>query len=559
MNLKKLLLNKKCDYFKLLIIDIYKSFQEKEIQKRLVIGKEAISPNRITEIMLFISTLLENNKIVEAHQVFYKCLIYSKSFDFSLILYFRYLLYIYIKKNENKLYSETFPVILGNLLPSKYENNGVFDYESFYQTYLLEMNIPAEKIIIYVTPYVLGINLDVVLFNDEEDQIIKHFNFVGDDVLQIKEKIFIINKKGHYEIVFNYYDNRNFNYVYRFYRNDLKNCIIKVDPFLDKIYQKIKNLGDNQNQTTPTEHKDTNIKMTSLKNTKINSDNNMEENYGGRTTPIINPKDKNPNKTDLDEALQTKIIHNNPPKCDHCNSTTNEQRKIIKNICHKCIFNEAINQSKEYYGNYLKSMLQKINKVTVNDLHECFLNKICVNIDNNKYSINQIAEEYLYNTNININQFLDDLVKIVKERICLMCYKNTNNIAQFRLPCGCNFCCKEHVNNFFRNIVKNHITYNYKCLCSYEYKPNETYQLCTFLYNNQIYGSDKNFINHLQQIFSNICCKCAYSRQNLTLISVNEDFMHNFYHKICDNCKKYYSSNKCIICDKNHQYISLEI
>jgi hypothetical protein len=103
-----LILNKKCDYFKLLIIDIYKSFQEKEIQKRLVIGKEAISPNRITEIMLFISTLLENNKIVEAHQVFYKCLIYSKSFDFSLILYFRYLLYIYIKKMKTNYIQKHF-------------------------------------------------------------------------------------------------------------------------------------------------------------------------------------------------------------------------------------------------------------------------------------------------------------------------------------------------------------------------------------------------------------------------------------------------------------------
>ena len=161
-----LIFNKKIDYLKFLIIDIYKSFEKEEVTKRSLFPE--INPLLFTKMMIIILEELEKNDIIKAHQAFY-ILLSSKFFDLSLVLYLRFILYDYIKNNEKKLYLEKFPVLIGNLLPSIYEKEGVFDFNSFYTNYLLKMFIPAEKIIIYLTPFVLGINLDVVLFDDNED------------------------------------------------------------------------------------------------------------------------------------------------------------------------------------------------------------------------------------------------------------------------------------------------------------------------------------------------------------------------------------------------------
>ena len=92
-----LILNKKADIIKRLIVDIHKSFQSPEIKQRLNIGKEKIKPQLILQVMITILELVQNNRIPEAHLAFYKALLFSKIFDFSLILYLRYIIYSYIK------------------------------------------------------------------------------------------------------------------------------------------------------------------------------------------------------------------------------------------------------------------------------------------------------------------------------------------------------------------------------------------------------------------------------------------------------------------------------
>ena len=163
-----LIIYKKVDIIKTLIVDIYRSFQSDEIKRRSRIGKDILKPNLIIQIFLIILEYIQNNNVLEAHLTFYKSLLFSKIFDYSLILYLRYIIYMYIKQNEQKLYLESFPVLIGNLLPSIYERDGVFDFNSFYENYLLKMGQFAEKIVIYLTPFVLGINIELILFDDNE-------------------------------------------------------------------------------------------------------------------------------------------------------------------------------------------------------------------------------------------------------------------------------------------------------------------------------------------------------------------------------------------------------
>ena len=50
-----------------------------------------------------------------------------------MIFYLLYLIYEYIEKNKEKLYSKDFPVLLRNLLPSQYETeNKKFLYKEYY-------------------------------------------------------------------------------------------------------------------------------------------------------------------------------------------------------------------------------------------------------------------------------------------------------------------------------------------------------------------------------------------------------------------------------------------
>ena len=137
-------------------------------------------------------------------------------FDMGLIIYFHTLLYEYIKSNENKHYSKKFDIPLGNLLPKKYENeNGSWNYEQFYNDYLYKLNIVAEKIIIYVTPFIFGVNLNV---NLEGDIINLNNAYSKDSSLNI----YLLYRDSHYNVLYEgeFFLNNKQNLCLHFYNNE---------------------------------------------------------------------------------------------------------------------------------------------------------------------------------------------------------------------------------------------------------------------------------------------------------------------------------------------------
>ena len=196
-------------------------------------------------------------------------------------------------------------------------------------------------------------------------------------------------------------------------------------------------------------------------------------------------------------------------KCMRCGSSIfNEQNKTLRNICKKCIKNEIINKSREYYICYLSSICSKINKATIDDFNNYFINKISINIFGHNFNIYQIIEEYIFNSNQQSSKILKNLFEYLKNHICLYCYKDIK-IGNFRIPCGCHFCSRDDLEYFFKYIVSFQLTYNFKCLCAYEYKPKQVLELCVFLNSNKVYENNQNLINHLESIFKPICCKCG--------------------------------------------------
>ena len=154
-----------------LIWNYEKSIKEKEIQERIhITNKIQILPEANVEILLVIYTAMKANDVSTAYKLFVKALLSSNSFDYGLILYYRYMLMQFIKRNEKKLYLKDFAIKIGNLLPIEYETeNGDFLFDNFYKNYLMTIFKDAEKIIIYLTPFVLKTKLKVVLFDEVEN------------------------------------------------------------------------------------------------------------------------------------------------------------------------------------------------------------------------------------------------------------------------------------------------------------------------------------------------------------------------------------------------------
>ena len=324
-----LILNKKISLLQNIIFDMKNSFYSEEILSRKEIKMNTVfKPELPLKIMIIILDLVIKNKAELAHLIFLKSLLICPIFDFGLIFYFRYIFYTYIKENENKLYLKNFPIKIGNLLPSKYETeDDKFLFDSFYQNYLLKMFMEAEKIIIYLTPFILGINLDIIIFNDESD-IIKKINYDGKPKYLIEERIFLMNLKNHYELLYTKINNEKYESLFSKYINNdyLKNSAIlhelsKKNNIIIKPKENInKHVNKNSNKN--------------IQNIKINTNNDI--NIDTNSNIIINTNNdiKISSNNDIDintnNNINNNIINNNSNIPS--NKNENNKNKIIPEI-----------------------------------------------------------------------------------------------------------------------------------------------------------------------------------------------------------------------------------
>ena len=227
--LEILILNKNITILQKITFDIIESFNSEELKKRRIINNEDIKPDLTFKILFLIVDLLKNNMVSEAHQILFKCFLTCQKFEYAIILYFRHILYEYIKKNENKIILKSFLIKIGNLLPSQFEGkNGEFLFNDFYDKNLLNFNTDAEKIIIYLTPFVLGIELNVVVFdiNESTSDIFQKLVCEGESEIKSDDVISLINIKKHYEIFYTKKDEEKNKQFFQIFENNIKPILI---------------------------------------------------------------------------------------------------------------------------------------------------------------------------------------------------------------------------------------------------------------------------------------------------------------------------------------------
>ena len=154
-------------------------------------------------VLYIIICLLEQKKIENAYLVLLLGFNYKDgTMDKLMIMYLRYLLYDFISLNQDKVFSKDFPVLLGNLLPSEYETeNGTFLFSKYFYKDLLVYYTSAEKIAVYLTPFVLKVDLNVVFYSYGNDCHIETKVFKC-YLNRPRLMISVLFRTGHYDVAY---------------------------------------------------------------------------------------------------------------------------------------------------------------------------------------------------------------------------------------------------------------------------------------------------------------------------------------------------------------------
>ena len=454
------ILNKKIELLKNIISEMYESFNSNEIRSRLRVKYNFIINTRLVlHIMIIILNLLEEGRISDAHYFYVKTIVIEDSFDYGLIIYFRYIFYLYIKQNENKIYLEDFAIKIGNLLPSNYETSeGMFLFNKFYYLYLLSMFTDAEKIIIHLTPFVLGINLDVIIFNDNEDKTIKNMIYSGKCEYNFnEEKLFVLNINGHYELLYSEDDNIKNKDIFKEYINDYYYDMSKEQ--VPKNYknngnQDVKNVKEKDNcenntmiESSSQSQKKNLIFNNDIENNQINEERELKNK---NETVEINNKYK----------VQIKIINKSAQKPQKPFLFEEEKKEEDNIISEKIKYSE---QKDTNYQNLIKNRNNdennNSNKKDNNESNIIDNNQENKQININRVNLIEIMDKEVDNDENIINeQKITNKNELANDNLNSETIKNIKEYSKSREE-KCESCLKNYIkknnNIIFNNICEN--------------------------------------------------------------------------------------------------------
>ena len=426
-----------------LIWNYEKSIKEKEIQERIhITNKIQILPEANVEILLVIYTAMKANDVSTAYKLFVKALLSSNSFDYGLILYYRYMLMQFIKRNEKKLYLKDFAIKIGNLLPIEYETeNGDFLFDNFYKNYLMAIFKDAEKIIIYLTPFVLKTKLKVVLFDEVENskECLKEITY-GTEISDNEDYIMVVNRTNHYDLVYTEKDYQKKISILKYYTCN--------PPYEPKVLKK----NNNTIKAVPSSNNIVDINNISqvFQLQQINTNVKIEN--------IVTPKkNKEPQMNELKKSIATKkekeIMY-----CSRCKAICSPNPKnFYFLLCYNCLLSELRDGFLLNYFRYISPHKHSLNYDFFIQASNKIMNSLITIQDQ------QLPLGYLFvilnadsNKKYELNIF--SLFEELKPKIC----KNCDNLIKsppIILPCGCSICSTQCFYQYFTSILNKNSFY----------------------------------------------------------------------------------------------------
>jgi hypothetical protein len=73
-----------------------------------------------------------------------------------------------------------------------------------------------------LTPFVLGIEVNVIVFDAIQEEILQKFVYEGKSGIKTNDVITLLNSRNHYEIVYTKNDNEKYKNYFQLFENNLK-------------------------------------------------------------------------------------------------------------------------------------------------------------------------------------------------------------------------------------------------------------------------------------------------------------------------------------------------
>lgn len=522
----------------------------------------------IVNIIIYIVNNLLIDKIENAYDCLIKCFNYSSSFDLSMILWLRYELFEFISDNEDKLFSIEFPVQLGNLLPFEYETeDGKFKFNEYYEKDLLKLYTYAEKLSIFVTPFIIKENIKLLMYDYGNDCNIQtklfpsFLNSIEENNKEVNlknESIILLYRKCHYDLLYsNTYSN--------FYRNilniyHLKESLLVVDDKLIEYYKEneVCDINPEESKIFDKKQKKLNIEIKNKEN-KDNDNINKMNNVSDITNYNALQKIK------LEKEIELlKIKHK-----EISDMEINKDNNKIVCYCLQCKSNLLLNNDiDKKQVCELKNIKYKLSSYDNKFCDVCLLKNYEEFIKTHKTNFPSKKELDKYNISYS-------LVDILKNKTCRICLKDINNLDYskcniFKLPCKCftcsNSCTTILTDDLNKKIKSNGFDYNFiicNCgkslfysdlidiLCNTNKSTNEKY------YQNLKLG----IISYFAKIFNDRCMFCNSKKSEMKkyqIIEISDKKTREFFsqkinHIKCENCVDIpLDILECLLCSRIH-------
>ena len=445
--IEKLILSQNKNKLKLLLCDIHMNLSNDELKEYYTVTKDiVISPEIVTTNLFMVLYLLRRYKVSDAYMYFIYCINKLSAFDYGLILYFRYKIKQYIQLNEKKYFSKEFDVLIGTLLPEQYGIEDDFFFDLFYSDFLLKNFIDAEKIVIYIVPYLLQVKINVIVNDDQfegDNNKLLVFDYVdGGDTS--KEEITLIMRKNHFDIGYTNEECKVFNEVYKDYNSILAQLPTNVKQVLDGLNKEVdkkvkkelkpsatvvesnKSSNGNNNKVNGESFRLLNTEKHFYPNEQANAVSNKDDkgSNNSNSSKINNKTDKqnnnnnnsNVNKDKINKLKESQIKGSKLPDNNNSNNNVNINQQKSQSVpinqqgnpsshCKQIL---QLREQKEKQVTQKCSECQKEYQIPLNDIFhicsKCFSNKILTCYEqclSSSTDINSIRDKLVFPFNNN--------------------------------------------------------------------------------------------------------------------------------------------------------------
>ena len=470
-------------------------------------------------LRVFIESM-ETKDIHSTYIIFLKIILYCSDFDDSIIYFTRYLLYEYISLNENKIYSKENQIELGCFLPEDFvKDKGKYNeyfFENFYSLQLMKPKSFAEKIVIYITPFVFNCTLNILLYDYGENSFVQEKEIVGEKEGELQ--INLLFRKAHYDI---------------YYKKDY---YLKYSDHLDTI----SNIQED-------------ITFLNAKNPEA----------------LIKKYEKKENTDEDYEKIFKENSNNNNdniPKCLECKQSYDHKENAF-GLCNNCLSCSLKDQILMHYLDLLQ------NKEKYGRKEEELINVLRRQNCTISFQKDITIENALFNAGLKF----EDLFLEIRKTLCLYCGKNFENEPYFILPCECRICTKQCFVEYCQQISKKLKIYEDKnqskgfssldCYCGFRYDLNALSYMINEANKRGLKEQGKNYEEFIKLYCTWRCMVCRnYFNKKETFLRIifKDDQMDKTLlkktdcrHLICQKCA--YNSDikeektiRCKFCNSNH-------